>query len=109
VAYDEHLAGRVRELLAGRDGVAERKMFGGLAFMVRGNMCCGVHSEDLILRLSAEGGEDALAQPHVRPMDLTGRPMKGFVFVSSEGVRAESALRDWVERALAFNASLPAK
>ena len=77
MAYDEKLADRVRDILEGDPGVSERKMFGGLAFMVDGHMACGIAGDDLMLRLGAEGAEAALQKPHVRPMDFTGRPMKG--------------------------------
>ena len=77
MAYDEKLADRVRDILEGDPGVSERKMFGGLAFMVDGHMACGIAGDDLMLRLGAEGAEAALQKPHVRPMDFTGRPMTG--------------------------------
>jgi TfoX/Sxy family transcriptional regulator of competence genes len=84
-------------------------MFGGLAFMVRGNMCCGVVGEELMVRVGADGHADALAAPHARPMDFTGRPMKGMVYVAREGVAADADLRGWVERGAAHARSLPAK
>jgi TfoX/Sxy family transcriptional regulator of competence genes len=76
LAYNEELASRVREILAEIGDVAERKMFGGIAFMVSGHMCCGVINDDLVLRLGPEAAQKALKHPHVRPMDFTGRPMK---------------------------------
>jgi catechol 2,3-dioxygenase-like lactoylglutathione lyase family enzyme len=81
MAYDERLAARVRALLASRADVSERKMFGGLTFMVGGNMCCGVNGDELIVRLDPGHEDDALARPHVRPMDFTGRRMRGFITV----------------------------
>ena len=108
MAYDEKLADRVRDVLAGEDGVTERKMFGGLAFMVGGHMACGIVGDDLMLRLGAEGAEQALEHAHVRPMDFTGRPMTGMVYVGPAGVRG-GALRTWVGRAVAFARSLPPK
>jgi TfoX/Sxy family transcriptional regulator of competence genes len=108
MAYDEKLADRVRDVLVTEQGVTERKMFGGPAFMVRGHMACGVLGDDLMLRLGADGAESALEQPHVRPMDFTGRPMKGMVFVDPAGLRG-AALRRWVGRAVSFVASLPPK
>lgn len=108
MAYDETLADRVRDVLAGREGVTERKMFGGLAFMVRGHMACGILAEELMLRLGAEAADDALDRPHVRPMDFTGRPMTGMVFVGADGLRGR-ALRQWVDRAVAFVETLPPK
>ena len=87
VAYDERLADRVRELVGGREGFSERKMFGGIAFMLHGNMCCGVMEEELIVRLGDEAGPAALAEPHVREFDFTGRPMKSTVLVEPAGDR----------------------
>ena len=81
MAYDERLAQRVREELADRPGYAEKKMFGGLCFLLRGNMCCGVGKDGLMVRVGPEQYESALADDHARQMDFTGRPMKGFVFV----------------------------
>jgi TfoX/Sxy family transcriptional regulator of competence genes len=108
VAFDEELADRVRVVLAGESGLAERKMFGGLAFMVHGNMACGIVRDELMLRLGREGAEAALAQPFVRQMDFTGRPMTGMVYVEREGL-GDPELRSWVEQAAAFARSLPAK
>jgi TfoX/Sxy family transcriptional regulator of competence genes len=107
--YDDALAARVRRALRGREDVTERTMFGGLAFMVRGHMCCGVVGEDLVLRLGSDGAEAALGEPHTRPMDFTGRPMKGFVYVAPAGLWSPAALQRWVDGAAAFVASLPAK
>jgi TfoX/Sxy family transcriptional regulator of competence genes len=84
-------------------------MFGGLAFIVNGHMCCGIVGEDLVIRVGAEEHEKALYQPHVRAMDFTGRPMKGFVYLSPPGYRTKAELRKWVRRALRFVSSLPAK
>jgi TfoX/Sxy family transcriptional regulator of competence genes len=109
MTYDEGLAERVRQLLARQDDVTERKMFGGIGFMVAGNMCVGVMNDDLIARLGPEEAEKALAEPHVRPFDFTGRPSKGFVCVDGEGTATDDALGSWVDAALAFAASLPAK
>jgi TfoX/Sxy family transcriptional regulator of competence genes len=106
MAYDEKLADRVRDVLETEDGVAERKMFGGLAFMVRGHMACGIVGGDLMLRLGAEAAEQALARPHVRPMDFTGRPLTGMVYVAPEGLRG-AALGRWVGKAVAFTGTLP--
>jgi TfoX/Sxy family transcriptional regulator of competence genes len=109
MAYDETLADRVRELLAPRSELTERKMFGGIAFMVGGNMAVGVVGEDLMVRLDPADAEKALAEPHVRPMDFTGRPMKGMVFVDSAGTSGEEDLAAWVDSGADFAASLPAK
>ena len=109
MAYDEQLAGRVRDVLARRKDVSEKKMFGGLSFMLGGNMCCGVDKDNLMVRVGPEQYETALAQPHARPMDFTGRPLKGMVYVDPEGYRTDAALAAWVKRGVDFAASLPAK
>lgn len=109
MAYDEGLADRIRDVLAGRDGVREQKMFGGIAFMVDGHMTVGIVNDELMVRVGAEGEDDALAQPHARVMDFTGRPMTGFVQVAAAGVATESDVRAWVHRAFAFTATLPPK
>jgi hypothetical protein len=109
VAHDEDLAERVRDVLSLRDGVSERRMFGGVGFMVAGNMACGVHGEELIVRLGPEEAERALGEPHVRRFDLTGRPMKGWLFVGPEAVVTDDDLAGWVDAGADFAASLPAK
>jgi TfoX/Sxy family transcriptional regulator of competence genes len=109
MAYDEALADRIRDALDARDDVTERKMFGGLAFMVGGNMCCGVIGSEAMLRLGEDGADAALDEPHTRPMDFTGRPMKGMVYVAAPGVQDGAAVGRWVERAVAFAGSLPPK
>jgi TfoX/Sxy family transcriptional regulator of competence genes len=108
VAYDEGLADRIRDALADRDDVAERKMFGGLAFMLDGNMCCGIVGDRLMLRLGADLAEQALERTHVQPMDFTGRPMTGMVFVAPEGLHGK-AVRTWVDLATSFARTLPPK
>ena len=109
MAYDEGLAQRIRELLDDRRGVTEKKMFGGLAFLIHGNMCVGVVKEDLLVRVGAETHEEALGRPHARPMDFTGRPMRGFVFVAAEGLDSDAALGEWVRRGVAIAETLPKK
>jgi TfoX/Sxy family transcriptional regulator of competence genes len=109
MAYDEELAARVRGELAERDDVTERQMFGGLAFMADGHMCCGVIGDDLVLRLGAAAADAALDEPHTRPMDFTGRPMKGYIYVSANGANNEGALRRWIDLALSFTIELPPK
>ena len=108
MAYDEELADRVRVVLADEPGLTERKMFGGLAFMIGGNMACGIVQDELMLRLGTEGADAALDEPHVREMDFTGRPMTGMVYVERAGLD-DAGLRRWVERAAAFARSLPPK
>ena len=108
MAYSEHLAARVRRLLDGRD-VTEKKMFGGLAFLVGGHMAVGVLADELMVRVGPDGYADALARPHAREMDFTGKALKGFVYVAAEGVRHGSSLRAWVRRGADFAGSLPPK
>lgn len=108
MAYDEKLAARVRALLAGRDDVAERPMFGGLTFMLGGNMCCGVNRDELIVRLDPAEEDAALGRAHARPMDLTGRRMRGFVTVRPEGLKGR-ALNRWVGQAVARAETLTPK
>lgn len=109
MAYDEALAERVREMLAERIGVTERRMFGGLAFLVGGHMTVGITGADLMVRVGKEGHGDALAQRHAREMDFTGRPSTTMVYVGPEGTADDRTLRAWVDRALAFTDTLPPK
>ena len=109
MAYDEGLAQQVREHLAAQPMITERKMFGGLAFMHAGNMCCGMLQDDLMVRVGPERYEWALSQPHVRAMDFTGRAMKGMVYVGPEGRASRPDLERWVEAGLEFARALPAK
>jgi TfoX/Sxy family transcriptional regulator of competence genes len=108
MAYDEKLAGRVRALLSDRADVSERNMFGGLTFMVGGNMCCGVNKDELIVRLDPERENEALSRPHARAMDFTGRHMPGFITISPEGLD-DDHLDGWVHEAAARAALLPPK
>ena len=109
MAYDEKLAGRVRKVLAKRKEVKEINMMGGLCFTLRGNMCCGVAGKKLMVRVGKEQYESALQKPHAKPMDLTGRPLRGFVFVMPQGVRTRKALKVWVDLGVRYANSLPAK
>lgn len=109
VAYDEALADRIREALAARADVSERKMFGGIAFMLAGNMAVGVIGEDLMVRLDPADAEKALSEPHTRPMDFTGRPSKNVVYVGPAGTAGDEDLVAWVDAGAAFAASLPPK
>lgn len=109
MAYSEELASRIRQALAPRADVMERKMFGGLAFMLRGNMCCGVVGDMLMLRLGNEGAAEALGEPHTKPMDFTGKPLKSMVYVGPEGIAALEDLNRWVNRGANFAATLPPK
>jgi len=103
------LAERIRGALRGRDGVTERKMFGGIAFMVGGNMAVGVIRDDLIVRVGPDAHDDAVAQPHVRVFDFGGRPSRGMVYVAPEGVASDAELERWVGAGTRMAASLPPK
>ena len=109
MAYNEELAARVWQALALRADVTERKMFGGLAFMLRGNMCCGVSGDMLMLRLGKEGAADALKELHVKPMEFTGKMLKSMVYVGPEGIASLADLARWVSRGADFAATLPPK
>ena len=109
MAYDESLATRVKEVLSGRPDIAERKMFGGLAFMLAGNMCCCVTDRGLMVRVGPEGYAEALVRPHAGVMDMTGRPMRGWVLVQPAGLESSASLAEWAGRGTAFAATLPAK
>lgn len=106
MAYDEQLAERVRQALNVRDGVTEKKMFGGLAFMLHGNMSVGVEKDRLMVRVGPDRYDEALVRPHARPMDFTGRPMKGFVYVPLEGLSTDADLQEWVQLGADFALSL---
>jgi TfoX/Sxy family transcriptional regulator of competence genes len=107
--YDEGVAERLRETFSGRKDVTERKMFGGIAFMVSGNMCCGVVNDTLMARAGPDQYEAALKKAHARKMDFTGKPLKGFVYVAPEGYESDKDLADWVKLCMGFVATLPAK
>jgi TfoX N-terminal domain len=109
MAYDEDLAMRVREQLADQDAITEKEMFGGLAFLLAGNMSVGIRGSELMVRVGPEGAEDALGQPHARPFDMTGRPMKGWILVAAEGIASERGLAAWVARGVGVARSLPPK
>ena len=109
MAYNEKLAERVRKILKRRRGFAERKMFGGICFLLHGNMSCGVVDERLMLRLGNEGAAEALRHPHTSEMDFTGKPLKSMVYVRPEGLRTKPALERWVKRAADFARALPPK
>ena len=112
MAYDEKLAQRIRDAFGGRRDVAERKMFGGLTFLCAGRMCCGIVGADLMVRVADEQFDEIVRRRHVRPMDFTGRPMRGFVYVSPPGYRTAASLRAWLshgERVPSQKAAKPAK
>ena len=109
MAFDEGLAERLREVFRGKRGVIEKRMFGGVAFMVRGYMAVGIVGDALMARVGPDEYDQLLQMEHVRPMDFTGRPMKNIVYVDPPGLVADEALRKWVRQAVAFTSSLPAK
>jgi TfoX/Sxy family transcriptional regulator of competence genes len=109
MVYDERLAERVRRGIRPSDSIREKKMFGGLAFLLDGKMFVGVSDRDLMVRVGPDAYEAALARPHVRPMDFTGRPLTGYVFVNAAGSRTAAAVAAWVEQAMGFVATLPVK
>jgi TfoX/Sxy family transcriptional regulator of competence genes len=109
MAYDEGLAERIRGLLEDRAPGAEKRMFGGLAFLVRGHMAVGLSGDDLMVRVGPDAHDDALRRPGARPMDFTGRPMRGYVFVTADALESDRDLGGWIDRAVAFVSSLPPK
>jgi TfoX-like protein len=109
MAFDETLAGRLRDALARKKNIEEKRMFGCICFFLNGNALAGVWKDGLIARLGPDEGEAALREPHVRAFDITGRPMRNWVVVESEGVEDDDQLKDWIERAMKFVKKLPAK
>ncbi len=107
--YDDALAQRIREMLGRRSDLSEKKMFGGLSFMLHGHMCCGVAGNDLIVRVGPDQHEEALGRPHARPMDFTGKPLKGFVYVDGPGYAVDADLEEWIDLAVRFVDTLPDK
>jgi TfoX N-terminal domain len=107
MAYNEKLAERIRQRLSDRTDVTERRMFGGLAFMVRGHMCCGVVGDELMVRVGPDFYEAALKEEHVREMDFTGKPLRGMIYVAPPGIASAKQLGKWVGRGLQFALSLP--
>jgi TfoX/Sxy family transcriptional regulator of competence genes len=109
MAYDHDLANRIREQLAGEDAVTEKEMFGGIAFLLAGNMAVGVTHDDLMVRVGKDESDAALEEPHTRVFDMTGRPMRNWILVAPAGVETDEQLGHWVERGTSFARSLPAK
>jgi len=107
--YDEGLVQRMREILDQGPSYTEKKMFGGVGFMLNGNMAVGVNQDNLIVRVGKENDEEALAEPNARPFDFTGKPMQGLIYVSLEGYETDVDLQAWVRRGVDFALSLPAK
>ena len=110
VAYDEQLADRIRELIGDQPGISEQRMFGGLAFLVAGSMSVAASGQGgLMVRIDPEAGEALLAKPHVRPFEMRGRPMRGWLRVDADGVRTKRQLEPWVKRGVGYARSLPPK
>ncbi len=109
MAFDQALAERIRQRLARRKNVEEKRMFGGVGFLLNGNLLVGVWKESLVVRLGPDGGEAALLEPHVKRFNITGKPMRNWVLVEPEGVEEDDQLADWIQRAATFVGTLPAK
>lgn len=109
MAYDQVLAQRIREILGDIPGLQEKKMFGGVGYLIRGNMACGVHGNGLIVRVGPERSQEALDRPHTRVFDMTGRPMIGWIVVDPGGIAQETDLKQWVAQGIEFAQTLPAK
>ena len=109
MAYDLGLADRIRVILGRLSDFSERKMFGGLCFLVNGHMCCGIVKSDLMLRLTPEAAASALLEPHTRPMDFTGKPMKSMIYVDATGIDSNASLEKWVWSAAHIARTLPGK
>jgi hypothetical protein len=105
MAFDENLAARIHKALARKKGIEEKKMFGGIGFLLNGNMLVGVWKDSLIVRL----GEEAMLEPHVKPFDITGKAMKGWAMVTPEGIEDDGQLKGWIQRAVKFVGKLPGK
>jgi len=109
MTYDEGLAQRIRDLISDHPGFMEKKMFGGIGFMLRGNMACGVNQENLIIRVGPDNYQGALTRPNVEVFDLTGRPMTGWIVVKESGYQNDADLQEWVDQGVGFALSLPEK
>src|SRR5262245_435233 len=108
MAFSEPLAARIRDALARKKDIEEKKLFGGVGFLLKGNLLVGVWKESLIVRLAPEDGEDALREPHVKEFDITGRPMKGWILVGPDGLDDDD-LNEWIQRAVKFVGKMAAK
>ena len=109
MAYDELLVSRIRALIGLQPNLEEKKMFGGVGYLLNGNMACGVHQNDLIVRVGPANYDQALSRPYARVFDMTGRPMAGWVMVAPEGFTTQADLKAWIEQGIAFARSLPGK
>lgn len=109
MVYSEKLVERITNIVEGQAGLTQSKMFGGVGFLIHGNMACGVNKDDLIIRVGLEQYENALLQHNTKVFDLTGRPMKGWIVVTSEGYATDGQLKAWVGRGIDYANSLPPK
>ena len=109
MAFDPVIAQRVRDLLSNQPGITEKKLFGGIGFLLRGNMACGVIGNELVVRVGTENYNQALKMRHTRPFDFGGRTSQGWVFVEAAGYESDNDLNDWVQRGVEFAEALPAK
>ena len=109
MAYSESLAARIRQAFGRTRGLVEKKMFGGVGFLLHGHMCVGVWKNSLIVRLDPAEAEPLLAEPHVRPFDITGRPMKGWLLIEADGLETDEQLQAWLARSKDFVRGLPAR
>ena len=109
MAYNEEIETRIRKIVSGWKNTEDKKMFGGICHLLNGNMFCGVHKDFLILRLGPDNAEDALKLPNVRPFDITGKPMKGWVMVAENGFKGDKELRNWLNQTKKFVETLPMK
>ena len=107
--YNENIEIRIKHLVSGWTNTASKKMFGGICHLLNGNMFCGVHKDFLILRLGPDNAENALKLPHVRPFDITGKPMKGWVMVAEDGFKSDDELKQWLDQTRRFAETLPSK
>jgi hypothetical protein len=109
MAYDEVLADRIHDMLNKQPGLVEKKMFGGIAFLIQGNLAVGVHKDMLMVRIGPDAYDETMKYPHTRPFDITGSAMKGWVLVEPDGISSDSELKDWVESGVNFALTLPPK
>ena len=109
MTYNQTLAERIRSQLGSSDEIKEKKMFGGLGFIVNGNMACGIIGDDLVVRIGPEHYTQALSQPHTRPFDFSGKPMAGWIYVEPVGYEADRELKNWIQQGMKFARSLPPK
>ena len=109
MTFNELTASQIRSAIQVTPGISEQHMFGGVSFMLDGNMCCGVIDDNLVMRVGPDAYEGALSEPHTRPMDFTGRPLRGFIYVDREGFASEALLRQWIDRGMSYVRTLPPK